>query len=136
MKGIADTGFIVALCNRGDQHHHWAAVLVKNITEPMLTCESVLSEAAFYLGSSALVLSLVDDGLLQIAFDCSENLPYLQELARRYADRKPDLADLCLVRMSELYPRHSVVTVDEADFRVYRKNKREAIPLICPPRST
>ena len=49
------------------------------------------------------------------------------------SDRKPDLPIL-LVRMSELYPRHSVITVDEADFRVYRKNKRETIPLICPPR--
>ena len=30
-------------------------------------------------------------------------------------------------------PRHSVLTVDRADFRVYRRNKRETIPLICPP---
>lgn len=35
--------------------------------------------------------------------------------------------------MSELHPRHSVLTVDRADFRVYRRNKREAIPLVCPP---
>ena len=55
--------------------------------------------------------------------------PRLQE----YIDRHPDLADLCLIRMSELYPRHSVITVDRADFRIYRRNKREAIPLICPP---
>jgi len=81
------------------------------------------------------VISLVEDGLLQVAFDCSENFSQLRELAQRYADRKPDLADLCLVRMSELYPRHSVITIDEADFRVYRRNKREVIPLICPPRS-
>jgi hypothetical protein len=24
--------------------------------------------------------------------------------------------------------------VDESDFRVYRKNKRETIPILCPPR--
>ena len=59
--------------------------------------------------------------------------PQLAALAPRYADRRPDLADLCLVRMSELYPGHSVLTVDRADFRVYRRNKRETIPLICPP---
>jgi hypothetical protein len=44
-----------------------------------------------------------------------------------------DLADLCLIRMSELYPHHRVITVDE-DFRVYRRNKREVIPIIMPPR--
>jgi hypothetical protein len=36
--------------------------------------------------------------------------------------------------MSEMYPRHPVITVDEADFKVYRRNKREAIPLVVPPR--
>lgn len=135
MKGIADTGFIVAAGRQNDRHHDWAVGLAKTLTEPLLTCESVLSEAAFHLGSSAYVISLVEDGLLQVAFDCSENVPQLRELAERYADRKPDLADLCLVRMSELYPRHSIITVDEADFRVYRRNKRELIPIICPPRS-
>ena len=44
-----------------------------------------------------------------------------------------DLADLCLVRLSELHPRHSVITVDREDFRIYRRNKREIIRLICPP---
>jgi hypothetical protein len=53
-------------------------------------------------------------------------------LSKRYADRKPDLADLCIVRMSELFPKHSVLTVDENDFRVYRRNKRESIPIRCP----
>jgi hypothetical protein len=28
-------------------------------------------------------------------------------------------ADLCLIRMSELHPRYSVITVDSADFRIY-----------------
>ena len=135
MKGIADTGFIVAAGRQNDRYHEWAVNLAKDVTEPLLTCESVLSEAAFHLGSTSYVISLVEDEFLQVAFDFSENIPQLRNLARRYADRKPDLADLCLVRMSELYPRHSIITVDESDFRIYRKNKREAIPLICPPRT-
>jgi len=40
---------------------------------------------------------------------------------------------LCLIRMSELHPKLPVITVDREDFRVYRRNKREIIPLICPP---
>jgi predicted nucleic acid-binding protein len=133
MKGIADTGFLVAFRNRTDRHHAWALDLAKKVTEPLLTCESVLSEAAFQIGSSESVLALVEDGLLRVAFDCSRHVAELRALARRYEDRHPDLADLCLIRMSELYPRHSVITVDEADFRVYRRNKREIIPTICPP---
>ena len=134
MKGIADTGFVVALARADDRYHRWAADVAKGITEPLLTCEAVLAEAAFHLESSSYVLSLIEDKLLFVAFDFSENLLQLQELARRYADRKPDLADLCLIRMSELHPRYTLITVDESDFRVYRRNKREAIPLLCPPR--
>jgi uncharacterized protein len=134
MKGIADTGFIVAACSQDDRYHSWAAKLAHSVTEPLLTCEAVLAEAAYHLRSSAYVLSLLQDKFLTVRFDISSNLAELQELAVRYADRKPDLADLCLIRMSELHPRHTVITVDEADFRVYRRNKRESIPILCPPR--
>jgi uncharacterized protein len=134
MKGIADSGFVVAFGNRDDRFHAWAVDLAKTVTEPLLTCEAVLAEAAFQLGSASLVLSLLENKLLEVAFDCSRNLEQLQELAKRYADRSPDLADLCLIRMSELHPRHVVITVDENDFRVYRRNKRESIPLLTPPR--
>ena len=52
-------------------------------------------------------------------------------LAERYADRQPDLADLCLIRLSELNPKLPVITVD-SDFRHYRRNRREMIPLVMP----
>jgi len=135
VKGIADTGFLVAFASRSDRYHDWALRLAENITEPLLTCEPVLAEAAFHLQSTALVLSMVGEGLVELAFSCGEHLPRLEDLARRYADRHPDLADLCIIRMSELYPRHSVITVDRSDFAVYRRNKRESIPLICPPQA-
>ena len=134
MKAIADTGFIVAFGNRDDRHHRWALDLAKTVTEPLLTCEAVLAEAAFHLGSSAYVLTLVQDELLRVAFDCTRNLEPLSALARRYGDRPPDLADLCLIRMSELYPHHVVITIDEKDFRIFRRNKRETIPILSPPR--
>lgn len=58
VKGIADTGFLVAFVNRADEHHDWAVSIAEQVT---------------------------------------------------------------------------VITVDRQDFRVYRRNKRETIPLICPP---
>jgi len=134
MNAIADTGLLVALARANDQYHGWATEIGAQIDWPVLTCEAVLAEAAFHLQSSEAVLGMLEDEVVRIAFDCESNLEHLKDLAQRYADRKPDLADLCLIRMSELFPRHSVVTVDEDDFRIYRRNKREAIPLLCPPR--
>ena len=133
MKAIADTGFLVAFVNRRDTHHDWAISLERQLTGPLLTCEPVLAEAAFHLQSARIVLGLLEDQLIALAFDANDHLPHLTALAERYADRKPDLADLCLIRMSELNPDHSIITTDRDDFRVYRRNKREMIPLICPP---
>ncbi len=134
MRAIADTGFIVAFANARDLHHDWAVQVAARLTGPALTCEAVLAEAAFHLRSAEFVLDLVRTRFLRPQFNVADHLPRLLDLAKRYADRQPDLADLCLVRMSELYPQHVVVTVDEGDFRVYRRNKREVLPLLCPPR--
>jgi predicted nucleic acid-binding protein len=133
MKAIADTGFLVAFGNRHDSHHEWAVGIAEGVTEPLVTCEAVLAEAAFHLGSSALVLALLHEGLVRSTFVLSEHISRLAELAARYADPKPDLADLCLIRLSELHPRYPVITTDLADFRVYRRGRRENIPLIHPP---
>jgi predicted nucleic acid-binding protein len=133
VKAIADTGFLVAFGNRRDRYHAWALELANRITEPLLTCEPVLAETAFHLGSSALVLAYVREGLVQPALVIADHMARLTELATRYANRKPDLADLCVIRLSELHPKHSVITTDLADFRVYRRGRREAIPLIHPP---
>ena len=133
MKGIADTGLLVAFANRHDEHHDWAVGLAEQADEPFLTCEAVLAESAFHLRDSRLVLEMLSEGLVQVALDVPSQLSHLAALAKRYADRQPDLADLCLIRLSELNPRHSIITVDAADFRVCRRNKRDVIPLICPP---
>ena len=133
MKGIADTGFLVAFANRRDRHHDWAVALAREVDEPLLTCEAVLSEAAFHLQNTALVLAMVDDGLVSLSFDAKKHLRELRRLATRYADRAPDFADLCLIRMSELNPKHAVITIDAKDFGVYRRNGREVIPLRTPP---
>lgn len=133
MKAIADTGFLVAFGNRRDRYHAWAVELARQATEPLLTCEAVLAETAFHLRNAALVLALVRDGLVKPAFSLGEHLARLTELATRYADREPDLADLCLIRMSEIHPKHQVITTDVSDFRVYRRGRREAIPLLHPP---
>lgn len=134
MMGIADTGLLVGFANRRDEHHRWAVSVAEQVDEPLLTCEAVLAEAVFHLGSASIVLEMLSEGLVKIAFNCAEHLPQLQALAKRYADRRPDLADLCLIRMSELHPKLPVITVDREDFRVYRRNKREVIPIICPNR--
>jgi hypothetical protein len=47
------------------------------------------------------VLAFVRNGLVKPAFPVVERLARLAELAARYADRSPDLADQCPNRLSE-----------------------------------
>jgi len=108
--------------------------IARSITEPLLTCGAVLAEAAFHLRSVSYVLSLIEDGMLQVSFEMPKHQKCLAALAERYQDRQPDVADLCLIRMSVLFPRHTVITVDGEDFRIYRRNSRETIPLLWPPK--
>jgi hypothetical protein len=42
-----------------------------------------------------------------------------------------DLADACLVRMSEMHA-DCVVWTPDSDFRVYRRHGRQTIPLLAP----
>ncbi|BAY17497.1 hypothetical protein NIES21_33350 [Anabaenopsis circularis NIES-21] len=41
------------------------------------------------------------------------------------------LADACLVRMTQLYPKSELLTFD-SDFRIYRKNRNQLISVIMP----
>jgi hypothetical protein len=132
VKAIADTGFLVAFLRERDAHHAWACEIAQNITEPLLTCEAVLGETAFHVGGVWPVMELLDEGMVCLSFYMAEQLPRLKELAVRYQDQSPDLADLCLIRMSELYPKHPVITTDVTDFHIYRRGRREVIPLLHP----
>ena len=58
----------------------------------------------------------------------------IQKILAKYRDREMDLADACIVRMTELMRDCRVVTLDRSGFSVYRRNSREVIPLIAPPR--
>ncbi len=95
----------------------------------------MLTEALFILKRGGidpdLILSLVERGDLICDFDVRGEIVSLRRLLRKYRDLPATLADVCLVRMSELHGDCAVLTLD-GDFRVYRKNGRQVIPVISP----
>lgn len=133
MTAIADTGFLVAFLNARDAHHAWAVGLASQVTAPLVTCEAVLTETAYLLRDVTLVMQVLASGLVEVEFSLTANRTHLAELAARFSDQQPDLCDLCVVRLSELFPDHTVLTTDRKDFAVYRRNKRDVIPVILPP---
>jgi len=104
LKAIADTGFLVAIANRRDQYHDWAVKLLAKSQTPLLTSEAVLSETAFHLQSSRTALLMVESGLVRIALNPEREWTELLRLAEQFDDQRPDLADLCVIRL-RTYPK-------------------------------
>ena len=132
---LLDTGPLVAAFRRPedkDPFTPWAAKLLRSLPYPLFTCDAVLTEAAHFLRSPAKLLEAVERGLLVSRFDTQTAAPRLAELVAKYADRSMDFADACLVYMSEQTKECTIVTIDRADFAVYRRHGREAIPLLLP----
>jgi predicted nucleic acid-binding protein len=130
-----DTGPIVALLDRRDAYHSWARDVFADTEPPLHTCEAVIAEACFLVrelrGGPDAVLELIDRKVLSVAFRADPEWTALRALMARFASVPMSFADACLVRMLELDPRLVLMTLDN-DFRVYRKNKRQVIPLIFP----
>jgi predicted nucleic acid-binding protein len=132
VKKITDTGLLVAAADPHDRHQ-WAATALR-AHAPFHTCEPVVLETARVLGSPLSVLRLLVRGdlILDPAFDFASETPRLLELSQKYDDRSMDLADACLVRMTELTVRCMIWTVDKADFSVYRLQGGHTVPCEFP----
>ena len=135
-RTVVDTGPLVAVLNANDTHHGWAREVFGQLSPPVYTCEAVLSEAQFLLqergGDPLAVLVWVQQGVISLAFDAANEIERLLALQRSYRSLPMDFADACLVRMTEIHARSSVLTTD-SHFRIYRRNGRQIIPLRAPP---
>ena len=121
--------------SKSDKFHQWAKVELSKINPPLLTCEAVVVESCFLLKSTYgvvdLIFSLLRTKQITIPFSLTNEMAEVEVLMKRYENVPMSLADACLVRMSELIPGSVILTLD-SDFRIYRKNRNEAIDLIIP----
>ena len=134
---LVDTGPLVAFLSRSDSHHEAIVAEFRQLLPPFFTCEPVITEAAWLLrrvrhGTHSL-LQMLDSGLLVIRFELFSQHKQVSRLMTKYSNIPISLADACLVRMSEQIDAPLLFTLDR-DFRVYRRNGRQMIPIIAPGR--
>jgi uncharacterized protein len=133
---IADSGPLGALFNRRDRFH-LRAVEFFRVHGSALRCHTtweVVSEVMYFLDFSAAAqgdflewLHIAHArGFMTIAALDPTDLPGLSKLVRKYADRPMDLADASLVWLANKTDITDIITVDRADFAVYRTNKRKS----------
>lgn len=135
MTNICDTGPLVAYLNRNDPYHDWAVAVMRQLAPPLVTCEPVLTEAAYFLREDGLdvgpLFELLARDAVRIDFALSEHWQRARVLMSRY--ERMDLADAAVVVMTELYRPSQVITVDRKDFTIYRRHDRRTIDFIAPP---
>lgn len=132
---LLDTGPLVAYLSQTDKYHGWAKQQFQQLTPPLLTCQSVISEACFLTrgikqGRES-ILEMLDRDLIRCEFNLNNEAKAIKTLITTYNNVPMSLADACLVRMSELFEDASLLTID-SDFEIYRKNKRRIIHCITP----
>jgi predicted nucleic acid-binding protein len=132
---LLDTGPLLTFLAAGVTHHDWVCKQWCRLSPPLLTCEPVLTEAAFLLKREGRetdpLFALLERGVLRVALQVEDQLQDLRALMRRYRDRPMSLADACLVRLVELHPGGVVFTLD-TDFRIYRRHGNKVIPVLMP----
>ena len=136
MITLCDTGPLVGYLNRNDPHHGWAVRLMKTVRPPMVTSEAVLTETIYFLREARLdvdpLFQLLERGLLAIDFELASHWRRVRTLMARY--RRMDLADATIVVLSEMHRDSQVLTIDRNDFATYRRNDRQVIDFIAPPK--
>ena len=130
---LVDAGFVVALLNRDDGHHQWAAAQASELPPPWQSCEAALSEAFHLLGTRGLpaLAALLRRDAMRISFRLATDLEPVLSLMKKYADVPMSFADACLVRISETLGDSVLLTTD-GDFRIYRRHSRHIIPCVTP----
>lgn len=131
---IVDTGPLVGWINRRDQWHRWSVSVMQGLEPPLITCESVIAEAAWHLRDSREAVDrlygLVEAGALRIVPLLPDHVAHLRALSAKYAEM--DFCDAAVVRLSEIYSRAVVLTIDTEHFTVYRRFQNKPIPFIHP----
>ena len=132
---LLDIGPLVTFLAADSTHHSWVCEQWKRMPAPLLTCEPVLTEAAFLLKREGretdALFELMERGVLRVGLEIEDQLADLRTLMSRYRDRPMSLADACLVRLNELHRDSTVFTLD-SDFRNYRRHGNKVITVLMP----
>jgi predicted nucleic acid-binding protein len=130
---IVDTGFLVAFGRSADPLHHHAVSFLRRYSGRLITVAAVIVEASFFLSvrSKQPLLDWVHAGGLAVVETPVSAYPDLSAIIGKYEDREIDFADAALVWLADQSGVRSILTVDRADFEVYRLKGRKRFRLVA-----
>jgi len=131
---LIDTGPIVAILSKDDEHHDRCREALTALSPPLMTCWPVLTEAAWLLRTRPDTLTKMFEGfhgglfaLLPLNADA---LPAVAALMKRYVSTGLQLADAALVYLAERENIRTVFTTDRRDFSIIRLKRNRFLRII------
>lgn len=128
---LVDTGFLVALFRRRDRLRSAARNFLVASKAPLVTVAPVIVETCFFLDAEEKrnLLEWVKRGALDVRDVPVEGYPKVAWLIGKYADRDPDFTDMALLWLAQESGCRRVLTVDAADFSMYRGKAGKTLDL-------
>ena len=133
-RGLIDTGAILAFLDQEDRWHGRCVEALSSLRLPLATSAAVLAELFHLLRNyprqKAMAWSFVRSASVTVLAIDDADLPSLDALMRRYADRPMDFADATLVRLAERERLSTIFTIDHDDFETYRIEGRQRFRIV------
>jgi predicted nucleic acid-binding protein len=131
---LVDTGPLVAVLSRADQHHEACVEVLRTLPAPLFSCWPVITEAVWllrrYPGAIQQLLGSIEEGLLGLLPLQGSEAKAIAEVMRRYRDIKPQLADAALVYLAERESIDTIFTRDRRNFSVYRTSRKRPFQIL------
>jgi uncharacterized protein len=131
---LVDTGPLVAIMSRSDQHHKTCVEALHDLPGPLFSCWPVITEAAWLLrGHAGAVRQLLDSisaGFLELLSIPSAEAAEIGKVIEKYKTIRPQLAEAALVYLAERDGFDTIFTLDRRDFSVYQAGRKRAFRII------
>jgi len=131
---LVDTGPLVALLRRNDDHHEEIVAALKTIRDPLVTVWPVIVEAMYLLSYSwqaqKALWEILETGVVRLLDFDEGDVPEMKSLMEKYRDLPMDMADAALVHVAAREGLRRVLTLDKRDFSVYRLPRKGSFTVL------
>jgi uncharacterized protein len=121
---LVDTSALYALLDVKEPYHAKCKVVFAAAPPLLVTTAAVLTELFHFLvrrfRDQEGGWRLLRGGQIEVSSISTADLPAIDKLMHRYADRPMDFADATLVHVAEREGLRTILTVDHSDFETYR----------------
>lgn len=129
VRGLIDTGAIIALLDRDDRWHHACVDAFAEFFLPLVTSAAVLAELFHLVGDHPSEVeaawTFLRSGAVTVCPIEDADMPVLCALMKKYHDRPMDFANATLVQLAQRQALQTILTIDFDDFETYRIDGRK-----------